>query len=260
MARAISFLLVVMMCCAPLHPPPPPHPSLFFLKEVLSLFAMPKVNLRNEVGVIVHTVSNRVLSDNTAKNIYDNVNYSNTFLQGTIINVFDGHTPGGKNAVWKLMVDFKMHSKEPTLGVELNRVSVHRQHFTLGLVLAGESINSPALAPYSIAFASPSPRRRPAVALPSPRPPFHPPLSSSHPPSPPDKNGDRDGDGDGDRHWRCCRCYFYPYSCHRHRCQRTAVATATATATAATAAMAATAATATVTEEEECDGCNGADP
>jgi hypothetical protein len=37
---------------------------------------MPKVNLRNEVGAIVHTVSNRVLSDHTAKNIYGNVNYA----------------------------------------------------------------------------------------------------------------------------------------------------------------------------------------
>ena len=31
---------------------------------------MPKVNLRNEVGAIIHTVSNRVLSNHTAKNIY----------------------------------------------------------------------------------------------------------------------------------------------------------------------------------------------
>ena len=99
---------------------------------------MPKVDPRNEVGAIVHTVSNRVLSDNTAKNIYGNVNYAKTFLQGTVINVFDGRTPGGKNAVWKLTVDFEMHSEEPTLGVELKRVAVHRQHCTLGPVPAGE--------------------------------------------------------------------------------------------------------------------------
>jgi hypothetical protein len=108
------------------------------LKEVLSLFAMPKVNPRNEVGTIVHAVSNRVLSDHTAKNIDGNLNYAKTFLQGTIINVFDGRTPGG-NAVWKLTVDFEMHSEDPALGVELKRVAVHRQHCTLGPVPAGKN-------------------------------------------------------------------------------------------------------------------------
>jgi len=98
------------------------------------LFAMPKVDPRNEVGAIVHAVSNRVLSKKTAKNIYGNINYAKMFLQGTVINVFDGCTPGGKNAVWKLMVNFEMHSEEPTLGVELKRVAVHRQHCTLGPV------------------------------------------------------------------------------------------------------------------------------
>ena len=126
------------MCCAHLHPPPAPPPSLFFLNEVLSLFAMPKVDPRNEVGTIIHAVLNRVLSNHTAKNIYGNVNYAKTFLQGTVINVFDGHTPGGENAVWKLTVDFEVHSEEPTLEVELKRVAVHRQHCTLGPVPAGE--------------------------------------------------------------------------------------------------------------------------
>jgi hypothetical protein len=101
------------------------------------MFAMPKVGPRNEVGAIVHTVSNRVLSNNTAKNIYGNINYAKTFLQGTVINVFDGRTPGGKNAVWKLTVDFEMLSKEPMLGVELKRVAVRWQHCTLGPVPAG---------------------------------------------------------------------------------------------------------------------------
>jgi hypothetical protein len=91
------------------------------------------------VGKIVCAVSNRVLSDHTAKNIYGNVNYAKTFLQGTVINVFDGRTPGGKNAVWKLTVDFEMHSEDPALGVELKRVAVHRQHCTLGLVPAGKN-------------------------------------------------------------------------------------------------------------------------
>jgi hypothetical protein len=65
---------------------------------------MPKVDPRNEVGAIVHTVLNRVLSDHTAKNIYGNVYYAKMFLQGTITNVFDGRTPGGGNAIWKLTV------------------------------------------------------------------------------------------------------------------------------------------------------------
>jgi hypothetical protein len=64
------------------------------------LFAIPKVDPRNEVGAIVHAVSNRVLSDHhTAKNIYGNVNNVKTFFQGTVIHVFDGPMPGGKNAV-----------------------------------------------------------------------------------------------------------------------------------------------------------------
>jgi len=54
-----------------------------------------KFDLRNEVGAIVHTILNRVLSDHTAKNIYGNVNYAKTFLQGTIMHVFDGRAPGG---------------------------------------------------------------------------------------------------------------------------------------------------------------------
>jgi hypothetical protein len=94
---------------------------------------MPKVDPRSEVGAIVHAISNGVLSDHTAKNIYGNVNYAKTFLQGTIMNVFDGRTTGGKNAVWKLTVDFEMPSEEPTLGVEFKRDAVHPQHCTLGL-------------------------------------------------------------------------------------------------------------------------------
>jgi hypothetical protein len=205
------------LCSSP--PPPRPPPSLFFSKEVLSLFVMPKVDPRNKVGAIVHTVSNRVLSDNTAKNIYGNVNYAKTFLQGTVINVFDldRRTPGGKNVVWKLTVDFKMHSEEPMLGVELKNVAVHRQHCTLGPVPSGE-LNQLARAGaifdcLRISVASLSPCNCLAVASS-----FRPPLSSSRPPSPPDENGDGDGDGDGDCHWRHCRRFLYPYCCH-HRCR-----------------------------------------
>jgi hypothetical protein len=99
---------------------------------------MPKVDPRNELGAILHAELNRVLSEHTGKNIYGNVNYAKTFLQGTVVNVFDGRAPGGKNAIWKLTVDFEMHYGEPTLGVELKRVTVHRQHCTLGPVLAGK--------------------------------------------------------------------------------------------------------------------------
>ena len=86
-----------------IFPNPPSLLSSFALSS-LSLFVMPKVDPRNEVGAIVHAVTNKVLSDHTAKNIYGNVNYAKTFLQGTVMNVFEGHAPGGKNAVWKLTV------------------------------------------------------------------------------------------------------------------------------------------------------------
>ena len=56
------------------------------------------------MGAIVHAVSNRVPGDHAAKNIYGNVNYAKMFLQGTVLNVFDGRAPGGKNAIWKLTV------------------------------------------------------------------------------------------------------------------------------------------------------------
>jgi len=93
MARPSSVILIVM-CCAQ-YPPTPPLRSSFRASSVSSLFVMPKVDPRNEVGAIVHAVLNRVLSDHTAKNIYGNVNYAKTFLQGTVINVFDGRTSGG---------------------------------------------------------------------------------------------------------------------------------------------------------------------
>ena len=47
---------------------------------------------------------------------------------------------GGENAIWKLTVDFEMHSGEPTLRVELKRVAVYRQHCTLGPVPAGKNL------------------------------------------------------------------------------------------------------------------------
>ena len=81
-----------------------PNPLLSsFARSSFSLFAMPKVDPRNKVGAIIHSVSNRVPGDHAAKNIYGNVNYAKMFLQGTVVNVFDGRAPGGKNA-WKLTV------------------------------------------------------------------------------------------------------------------------------------------------------------
>ena len=65
---------------------------------------MPKVNPSNEVGAIVHAVSDRVLGDHAAKNIYGNINHAKMCLRGTVVNVFDGRLPGGGNAVWKLTV------------------------------------------------------------------------------------------------------------------------------------------------------------
>ncbi len=69
--------------------------ALLFL--VLSLYRMPKVNLRNKVGVIVHAVSKNFLGNHTANNVYGNVNFAKTFIQGMAVNVFNGGMPGGKN-------------------------------------------------------------------------------------------------------------------------------------------------------------------
>ena len=114
-------------------------PLLFYsLLIVIVLRSMPtKKDLRNEVGAIVHAVANRALSDHTAKNIFGNVNYAKHFLQGTVVGFFDGRAPGGKNAVWKLTVDFEMPSDGAE--VELKRVDVHRQHCVLGAVPAGKN-------------------------------------------------------------------------------------------------------------------------
>ena len=118
---------------------PPPSPLLFSsLLIVIVLRSMPtKKDLRNEVGAIVHAIANRALSDHTAKNIFGNVNYAKHFLQGTVVGFFDGPAPGGKNAVWKLTVDFEMPSDGAE--VELKRVDIPRQHCILGAVPAGKN-------------------------------------------------------------------------------------------------------------------------
>jgi hypothetical protein len=86
---------------------------------------MPKLNPWNEVGVIFHAISNRVLSDHTVKNIYGNVNFAKTLILGTVMNVFNGRPSGGKNTIWNLMVDFEMPFNKPALRVELKRVALH---------------------------------------------------------------------------------------------------------------------------------------
>ena len=54
-----------------------------------------------------------------------------------MVGFFDGRAPGGKNAVWKLTVDFEMPSDGAE--VELQRVDIHRQHCILGAVPAGKN-------------------------------------------------------------------------------------------------------------------------
>jgi hypothetical protein len=66
-----------------------------------------------------------------------NVNYAKHFLQGKVVGFFGGCAPGGKNAVWKLTVDFKMPSDGAE--VELKRVDIHRQHCIIGAVPAGKN-------------------------------------------------------------------------------------------------------------------------
>jgi hypothetical protein len=96
-----------------------------------------KKDPRDKTGTIIHAIANRVLSGHTAKNIYGNVNYCKYFMQGTVVDVFDGRAPGEKNVIWKLTVDLEMPSDES--GLKLKRFVVNRQHCTLGPVLAGKN-------------------------------------------------------------------------------------------------------------------------
>jgi hypothetical protein len=131
-----------------------------------------KKDPRNEVGVIVHAVANRALSDHTAKNIFGNANYAKHFLQGTVMVFFNGRAPGGKNVVWKLTVNFEMPSDGAK--VELKRVDIHRQHCILGAVPAGknphcsmtftDSIGNPDHAVKGSSTYLPNPKARAAAA------------------------------------------------------------------------------------------------
>ena len=73
---------------------------------------MPRTDPR-KAGATVQVAANRVLSDHSAKNIFGG-NLAKHFLQGTVVNVFDGRAPGGRgeDAIWKLTVDFVMPSKD----------------------------------------------------------------------------------------------------------------------------------------------------
>ena len=58
---------------------------------------MPRTDPR-KAGATVQVAANRVLSDHSAKNIFGG-NFAKHFLQGTVVNVFDGREPWGENAV-----------------------------------------------------------------------------------------------------------------------------------------------------------------
>jgi hypothetical protein len=134
MAHPDSFLCVVM-CCAQ-SPPPPLFCCLIIL--VLSFFAIPMVDPKNKMGMIIHTVSKVVLGNNTKNKIYGNLNYAKTFIWGTVMNVFNGCMLGRKNAVHKLTVNFEIPSNKTALGVKMKRVAIHQQHCTFWPVLADE--------------------------------------------------------------------------------------------------------------------------
>ena len=67
------------------------------------VFTVPKIALRNKVGLIVDTVVNRVLTSLTTNNLYGNTKYNKHFMQGTIVNAYgmgDTHR-GRRNIIWK---------------------------------------------------------------------------------------------------------------------------------------------------------------
>ncbi len=60
---------------------------------------------QDKEGMIAHTLAKWTLCKPTAKNIFGNVDYNKTFIQDTVVNIFDGGKPNGKNVVWVLRVD-----------------------------------------------------------------------------------------------------------------------------------------------------------
>jgi hypothetical protein len=99
-----------------------------------------KKDPRDKEGVIVHALSKWAVVEHTARNIFGNVDYYNkTFMEGTVVNVFDGHATRAKNASWRLMVDFCMPSDEQRPGIKSKRVEILFQHCLLGPVPAGKN-------------------------------------------------------------------------------------------------------------------------
>ena len=118
--------------------------SSFLLNDFISIviLTMPTKkdrNPRDKEGTIVHALTKWALGEHTAKNIFRNVDYNKTFIQGTNIYVFDGRKLNGKNAGWVLRVNFMLPSYDPIGTVELKRVEIHRQHCIPGPVLAGKN-------------------------------------------------------------------------------------------------------------------------
>ena len=106
----------------------------------MSLLTMPtKKNPRDKEDSIVHALAKWVLGKHTAKNIFGNIDYNKTFIEGTVINVFDRHKPNGKNAVWVVRVDFMLPSDDPMAVAKLKRAEIHRQHCIPGPVLTGKN-------------------------------------------------------------------------------------------------------------------------
>ena len=117
----------VVMCCALRLPTSltPSSPCSLKTLFLLSLLTMPmKKDPRDKEGTIVHALVKLALGEHTAKNIFGNVDYNKTFIQGTVMNVFDGCKPNGKNAVWVLRVDFMLPSDDPMAIVKLKRAEI----------------------------------------------------------------------------------------------------------------------------------------
>ncbi len=98
-----------------------------------------KKDPRDKESAIDHALAKWALCKPTAKNMFGNVDYNKTFVQGTVVNVFDGGKPNGKNAVWVLRVDFMLPSDDPMAVVELKRAEIHHQHGIPGPVPAGKN-------------------------------------------------------------------------------------------------------------------------
>jgi hypothetical protein len=94
MAHKVWFCVELSVVLDFNHCPPPPPLLLPVCLWYCHLYAMPKVHPRNKVGAIIHAIMNRVLSNHTTRNICGIVNYAKTFIQSTVVNVFDQNMLG----------------------------------------------------------------------------------------------------------------------------------------------------------------------